>query len=429
MKALDIHVYHYLKRVGIFLLIISTFSPFLAYFTVTLGHVSFPYLLNIFLYISTLLIFLFYYGKVKFPNYLIYYTLFVVYTIISDFGLVEKPFDFKYIYTNQLIGSILMLFFIENGHYEETQVDKYMKYNRLILFLAFLVILIQQSVNHRFLVNSQWVEGYTYSAAESEIRLPSIYSYMDSSLNSGFSFVCILAILLADEIRENKSVLKLILIFTLGGVYCFLTKYRWIMLNFLVLFFLFYIYKNFRSSKFLSFTFSIILAFVLIYYVALSINIPVDKFINERILERTSGGLEHSAAGTRILAANVFVKLFPENPVFGVGQRLWDYGSTGDQSLSTALHGRSSQMHVGYLTLLYNYGIAGAIPFILFLIALTRKLYKDSKLHNNWGIFLGFLGFVISNLTLVNFNLLFSGIIILLVYNNYLLQKTNYESK
>ncbi len=167
----------------------------------------------------------------------------------------------------------------------------------------------------------------------------------------------------------------------------------------------------------------------MLYYVALSVNIPVDKFINERILEKTSGGLEHSAAGTRILAANVFVKLFPDNPVFGVGQRLWDYGSTGDQTLATALQGRSSQMHVGYLTLLYDYGIAGAIPFILFLIAITKKLYKDSKLHNNWGVFLGFLGFIVSNLTLVNFSLLFSGIIILLVYNNHLLEKTSYENK
>jgi O-antigen ligase len=429
MKVLELHTYQYFKKVGVILLIIATFSPFLAYFVKTLGDLSFPYLLNIFLYLSAFLVFVFYYGKVSFPNYLIYYTLFVVYTIISDFGIVDKPFDFKYLYTNQMIGSILMFFFIENGRYEETTVNKYMKYNLYILFVAFVVILIQQAVNHRFLVYDQWVEGYTYSAAESEIRLPSIYSYMDSSLNAGFSFVGILAIILANRIRENRSLLHLLVLFTAGAIYCFLTKYRWIMLNFLVLFFLFYIYKNFRTKRFLSFTFSIILALVMIYNVALAINIPVDKFINERILERTSGGLEHSAAGTRVLAANVFLKLFPDNPVFGVGQRLWDYGSTGDQALTSALHGRSSQMHVGYLTLLYNYGIVGAIPFVLFLIAITKKLYKDSKLHNNWGVFLGFLGFTISNLTLVNFNLLLSGIIILLAYNNSLLQKAAYENQ
>lgn len=427
MKTIEIHTFHYLKRVGIILLIIATFSPFLAFFLRTLGDLSFPYILNIFLYGSGLVIFIAYYGKVNFPLYLVYYSLFVIYTIISDFGIVDKPFDFKYLYTNQLIGSVFMLFFIENGHYEGPRVDKYLKYNMFIIFLALVVIIIQQAVNNRFLVYDQWVEGYTYSKTVSEIRLPSIYSYMDSSLNAGFSFIAILAIILADRIRENKSVLQLIILFSLGAVYCFLTKYRWIMLNFLILFFLFYIYKNFRSQKFLSFTFSIILAFILIYYIALNFNIPADKFINERILERTSGGLERSAAGTRILAANVFVKLFPQNPVFGVGQRLWDYGSTGDQTLSSALHGRSSQMHVGYLTLLYAYGIAGAIPFVLFLVAIIKKLYNDARLHHNWGIFLGFLGFVLSNFTLVNFNLLFSGFIILLVYNNYLLQKASYE--
>ncbi len=251
MKVLEIHMYHYLRRVGIILLIIATFSPFLAYFTKTLGDVSFPYLLNIFLYLSALLIFVFYYGKVSFPTYLIYYSLFVLYTIISDFGIVNKPFDFKYLYTNQLIGSIFMLFFIENGHYEESTINKYLKYNLYIVFIAFVVILIQQAVNNRFLVYEQWIEGYTYSAAESEIRLPSIYSYMDSSLNSGFSFVCILAIILADKIKENKSILLLLFLFSVGAIYCFLTKYRWIMLNFLILFFLFYIYKNFRTKKFL----------------------------------------------------------------------------------------------------------------------------------------------------------------------------------
>ena len=87
------------------------------------------------------------------------------------------------------------------------------------------------------------------------------------------------------------------------------------------------------------------------------------------------------------------------------------------------LHGRSSQIHVGFLSLLYYWGIIGTILYSLFLYYLLKKLYRISKVTKNWGPFFGWEGLVLANLTLVYLGPDQSGLYLSLVVVKYLHDK------
>jgi len=94
-------------------------------------------------------------------------------------------------------------------------------------------------------------------------------------------------------------------------------------------------------------------------------------------------------------------------------------GRSQDYDLVRALQGRSSQIHVGYLSLLYYYGIFGGLLYLFFLYRMTLNIYRHSKRADMMGIFYGILGFLLMNLTEVSFDLLTPGILMLLGFNKY----------
>jgi len=66
--------------------------------------------------------------------------------------------------------------------------------------------------------------------------------------------------------------------------------------------------------------------------------------------------INQTSAGTRILAFKAFNDLYWDNPL-GTGPIRYGMGGTGkqDYKLRSFLKDRSSQMHVGYLSLFYMY--------------------------------------------------------------------------
>jgi len=118
--------------------------------------------------------------------------------------------------------------------------------------------------------------------------------------------------------------------------------------------------------------------------------------------------------------------LFPKNPVWGKGRiHSFKKGGTKDIELVRILHGRSSQIHVGYLSLFYYYGIMGSFFYFMFLVLLSRKLFVDAKETGRWAAFMGWCMFLISNMVLVVFDIFSMGIILALFYNEYHHQKLN----
>ena len=164
---------------------------------------------------------------------------------------------------------------------------------------------------------------------------------------------------------------------------------------------------------------------ILCYNVMENLGIPIKDIIEKRILESESGGFLGGSSNTRILAFVIFAKLFPDNPIFGKGMMHSFEGKSKDIKLSRMIKGNTSQIHVGYLSCLYYYGIVGFIPFIFFIINLESRMRGHAKSTGDWGPHFVLLGFIVSNFTLVNFSYIYFGLLIGLVYYKYSLDISN----
>lgn len=367
-------------------------------------------------FVSLYLIFL---NKMSFKisRYVIFLALFVLYTTISDLFLVETSFNLKYIYSNLIIGSLLILIVIENTNISERFFKIIFYLNHVILFIAFIVILIQQFYDPVFFVNPDFhdvIESRSYS----NVRFPSIYSWIGSTNAVGLCFIPVLGLTIAHHLKNNmKGVFYL---YSIGIVVAFLSKSRFIMLNYIILFSLIPIYKGFNIYASIKYAFLLLAFLITIYGASKFVGLDTDRIINERILERNKGGMLKGTAGTRVLAFEVFTRLYFDNPIIGKG-RLHGFGPEGsrDYELVNLLRGRSSQIHVGYLSLFYYYGIIGGIIFLLFLYMFTKESYIKSKKTNTWGPFFSVIQLLLINLTGVILYIFFMGMVISLIYQRY----------
>lgn len=108
-----------------------------------------------------------------------------------------------------------------------------------------------------------------------------------------------------------------------------------------------------------------ILALLCSIYFLNKIGVDTNEIIEKRILEKQRVGIENKSVGTKILAFQLFAELFPANPVFGVGSQITD-------ELEDKLAGRSSQLHVGYLSLLYYKGLVDGCLFFFVWISFNE---------------------------------------------------------
>jgi len=358
--------------------------------------------------------------KIKFPRYIFFYLLFVIYTFFSAFVLLGREFKLIYLFSNHLIGALNMMIIIENLTFDKKYFIKTLKINRVMIPIAILVILVQQMVDTTFFVIPEVFESSVMDADNIyESRLPSIYSWA-TDLAKGLGFVPVFIIFIEYLYKREK---KLFIWIVFGLIYAFLTKARWIMLNTLLVFGILIIHSRNKLGQF--FKLAVLIPILVIITLSVLDSIGIES---ERIIE---GRVESKTANSRIIAFAAFNRFFWANPMLGKGDIKYGMGGTGkqDYELRKFLRGRSSQIHVGYLSLLYMYGILGTFFFLTFLILLMKRLYRDAKITNMWGPFLGIMGFVLANFTLVHFHLFEMGLIYALVVNKYYLDFHNVKLK
>jgi len=360
--------------------------------------------------------------KYRFPKYTLFLLAFIIYTIISDKYLVGKTLNIKYFYTNRLVSSYLILLIIENIYIGKRFIKVYLKLVIIVLISAVVVMIFQQVIDKTFLVDlqSKYTSMYVLNMSDFNTQLPSIFSWM-GGLEITFYFISLAGVVLSIKFMQSVSLRNIFFWFTFVIVFAFLSKSRWTMVNALLLFALYPIYMKINIKKFFQYVLVTLLIVYTSFIVLESANVPVTKVISDRIFEENRGGLGQGSSGTRILAFIVFSKLFPEHPIFGKGHLHVTGGDSKDYELVRELAGRSSQIHVGYLSLFYYYGIVGGILFLLFLFQFLRKLYHESKLSHFWGGFFAILGFVAGNLTLVTFTVFWAGISMALMFHKYYL--------
>ncbi len=408
------------NRFIIFLLVIS---PFLSFFVFTYidTPLSFMGLMQLLSFIGVILIFVFKDKKqpIIIPKYLIFYFLFILYVFYSAFIQLERDFKIIYLFSNPLIGAFFFMLIIENLPISKKYYRYIFRLSKYILIIAFVVIIVQQVYDQDFYMNNNEKLDHSFLSGVNKIRLKSIYSYL-TFLSFGLSYLPILIWVVESLYKKKKKVL--IWLF-MAIIYAFLSKARWLMLNTSLVFVIILIHNKYKIKQIVKLSL-LIPIFAFITYKSLnSIGVNVDKIMTKRILEsdKSEG---HKSASTRILAIKVFKKLYLNNPVFGHGSIKYGMGGTGkqDYQLRSALGGHSSQIHIGYLSLFYMYGLIGGFLFLTFLYLLLKKMYKDAKTTGVWAPFLSILGVAMANLTLVTFSFFEMGLIIVLMVNKYNLQ-------
>lgn len=404
-----------------FLITLIAIAPFLAYFTLTYLNMDFRRLMQFLSFIGVFLVLIFkpIDKSVKIPSYLIYYLLFIIYVFYSDLIRLNRDFKIDYLFSNRLIGGFNFMLIIENLFITKKHYKFIINISKKVLIIAFFVIVYQQVVNNNFfmrpgIVNEDMVSNDNVG------RLYSIYSWIGWIVSCGLSFVPIFIIVL-EEVSKKKKNIQIWLL--MGIIFAFLTKQRWLMINFSLVIFLFFINYEHKQIRFIKLSLFLPIIFVVSFSLLDFVGIDATGIVKERILETDKKKLGQKSASTRLLAFSAFNKFYWDNPITGVGNIKYGMGAPLNNKqefkLRQFLKGRSSQIHVGYLSLFYLYGLIGGIFFMSFLFNLFRKLFRNANKTTYWGPFLGILGFAIDNWLDVNFQLFEMGLIIALFADKY----------
>ncbi len=400
-------------------------SPFASYIVFGIMNIGYNRLYSLSTYVGVMLIII-YRNKnnpIIFPKYLGFYLLFLLYEYYSTFFILNREFKMMYLVSNPTIATFNLLFIVENLSINKKYYNYLFNLSKKILIIALLVIIIQQTYDSSFFVEPIAASLFTKGSVN-EASLFSIYSWT-SALGTGLSFVPILYFVIEDLDRKNKTK-KVWLWLLFGMVFALLTKARWIMINTLMSFLLLIITKKGKFKLILKYLTILPIILMISFFTLNSIGVDVDGIVEERILESGTKDIRKKSAGTRLLAFTAFNKFFWKKPILGQGNFKYGMGGTGkkqDYELEKFLAGRSSQLHVGYLSVLYMFGLVGGLFFVLFIFFFLKKMYLGAKMTGIWAPFLGILSFAIANLTLVTFNLMELGLIFAVLSNKYFVKQ------
>lgn len=359
--------------------------------------------------------------NLRLPGYLLLLGLFTLYIFISKIFISDVVIEtglITYLYRDGFLRATVTLLIIENTRFDRKALDTSLKVLFWILIAAAGVSIIQID-NPLFFRNGGWLNGYgSFEQYEQYLQnlgpfyiddvrpvkegyRYSIYSWI-SGISVGLDALAIFSILLG--IRTLPKLKRYFLIIS-AGLVSILSSSRWIMLNFIVIFYQRILGKSNRIfySLQLIFTLAIILATVAL--TANFLGVDLNQFFKNRLLD--------SSAGTRLYAFEVFNKVFYDQPIFGTG-------GVDTPKMLMLIQGKTSQIHVGWLKLFYYYGLVGGVIYIVFIISLLRYLYQLAITSNYWGSFFALLAFVLANFTLVELSVFYHGILLAMIFSRYL---------
>lgn len=403
-------------------LVLDPFLNFILYNIIGFGYRYIGNLLTILLVIK---LFILKGNSLIIPKYIKLYFIFLIYTTIIDSIFVED-------YNTQVIIKRFygfswppLFYFVafENINLSQKQYLNILKLIKLTLIAAIVVIIFQMTVDHNFFVRPSYMERWWDGVQSvSTRRLPSIYSW-SGYLDTGLTFIPFLTLYISYLFLKKDDEIKIWIWFAGGFIFSFLTLARATMLNMVVIIFMVFVYKKIKLHIAFRYMIIVVILIFLSFEFLNVIGVSVDSIISIRVLEQDKEQFEEKSASTRVLAFQLFPELFKKSPIYGVGSQM-------THELKMDLKGRSSQLHVGYLSLLYYYGIIGGILYFLFIFNLMKRIYQNSKKTKYWGPFFGWLSFLIANLTLNCFHPTQAGLMVSLIFSKFfMIDSSQFEFK
>lgn len=341
----------------------------------------------------------------KLPGYLVAFLLFTLYHVGISFYTNTLPKNQNavfFIFSDPNVFACSLFLLIENTVFSEPYMRR-MNRNILIIVILSLIVSIIQVKDPTFLYDTSIeVEAFV---GEGDIRISSLYSF--AGVNSGgITFPILIAILLNYFDTSHKH---FPLIVISGLVVTFLTKARYVMISSIISFSQLFFSGRVSMKKILSLLIGLAVIVTVVVVAANEMGFNIQEVVENRILEKDN---DMGSAKARITSYEVFMKKFPENPWFGVGPAT-------RQDVKDLLGDEAPLIHVGYLSYLYYYGIAGCIFLFLTLFFILRWAWSIGRQFGFWGAFYGFIGFCFANVTFVYFNFSEMGIVLIVLYLHY----------
>jgi hypothetical protein len=334
---------------------------------------------------------------IVFPNYLVFLFLFYLYSLfintLSDSIEVSHKGPIDFIFLNEHLTPVFLLFIVENIEIEPA-IFRYVKPIALLIFIVSVVVIVIQYYVPFFGMYMTFVTQTEY--LDFSKRLFSIYSWISTNA-VGISFPFIAAYL---YMNYRNELMKFMI--AMGALlYAFFTQTRYIILSMvLILSFLYFKEKKLTLKRVF-----VVLLIPVIFYVFLTIfSFDVMEFFYRRVLEDDHTNFETSSAGSRVSGFNAFINIFPEQPIFGNGEKV--------TPALRKLIGEDPFIHIGYLHYLYAFGLLGCFFFFSFCYTFLRRIQKMSKATKDYSCFIALIGFLLANWTLVWFRFFDFGLFI-----------------
>jgi hypothetical protein len=353
--------------------------------------------------------------KINFPKYLTFFVFFTIYQLASVYinGLIPSDATtFNFLLSNRNILACLLFFVAENTHFDERFI-RIMNRNIFIIVIISLVFSLIQLKNPSFFVAPYVLENLGNETFLTENRVFSIYSWL--GLNSlGITFPILIGILLSFYSHKKVSTPFIILS---GIIVSFLTKARYVMISMIIVFSQYFFISKISLSKKATILIMFFGSILISLSVAKAMGYNIQQVIDERILEKNTN---MGSANARILSYYVFLKVFPEHPLFGVGPET-------RPEVVRLLGGRAPIIHVGYLSYLYFYGLFGCFFLFLAIFFMFKKAWTIGSKNEFLAGFYGLLAFCIANLTMVYFSFSEMGIVLVIIYLRYFSEVSSTE--
>jgi hypothetical protein len=392
------------KATQLLFLILFPFLPFWAWFFVIVRNTPVE------LFINVLMIpFVFYIiisPNIKFPKYLTFFALFTLYHLVSVYinHLLGDTNLIKYILRDKNFTALVTFFVIENTSFDE-KFMKIMTRNIFVVVIISLLYSLYQLKNPSFFVSPYVLENQGNETFLTEDRIFSIYSWLN--LNSlGISFPILIGILLS--FFSHKKMASPIIIIC-GMIVSFLTKARYVMISTIIIFSQLFFTSKIKLSKKVTILLIFFGSILISFGAAKAMGYDIQKVIDERVLEKST---QMGSAKARVLSFYVFLEIFPEHPILGVGPET-------RIDVVRMLGGIAPIIHVGFLSYLYFYGLAGCFLLFLSLFYLLKEAWIIGTKYAFWTGFYGLIAFLMANTTMVYFNLSEMGIVLIVLYFRY----------
>ncbi len=359
------------------------------------------------------------------PKYLLALLGFSFYVLASKIFLTNEMYSVslpEYMIREPFFKSFAFIFVLENTKFRRSDITWATHFLFFSLIAAAIVTLIQIKEPFFFRREALFAKGMSFDRMQNmlssfteeeyrELRFInkgyrfSIYSWI-TGISVGIDSIAVLSLLLG--IKSIGQVRRLTLL-ACGGIISILSSSRWIMLNYILVLSQTMIDRTNRLFCGLKVGALLVITVLAVGLGASYLGVNLDTFFTDRLMS--------DSANTRIYAFEVFGKVFHEAPVFGTA------GQDTEEVLKR-IQGRTSQIHVGWLKILYYYGIVGTFIYLIFIGFLLKHLYDQARVTRYWGSLFAFLAFVLANCTLVEFSVFYYGLFLALIFNRYIDNRT-----